>query len=148
MFRRTAIIITGNPARTSDRARAEAFYRELASFLESLEFPVAFDAGEPYTVPAPADLWVGHSRGADRLRFAPPGTMTIGIGVPPTADGTSSFPVVNHHDDAAAKCTFRDGVPLGDESSSAQDDRAHFELTEGMKASIAAIISRGAGAPS
>jgi hypothetical protein len=75
-----AIIIKGNPKFITDNPIADKFYNEIKLFLENLGFKVEFDAGEPYTEPKPALLWIGHSRGADRLRFAPKNTITINIG--------------------------------------------------------------------
>ena len=75
---RKAIIIKGNPAYIKDNSDADKFYRQIEYLLKELGYDVGFDAGEPNTVPdEDADLWVGHSRGADRLRFAPSKTQTV-----------------------------------------------------------------------
>ena len=65
---KTAVIIKGNPKFIDNNKDADSFYEEIKSFLEDLGFEVSFDKGEPYTSPDKADLWIGHSRGADRLR--------------------------------------------------------------------------------
>ncbi len=75
-----AVIITGNPKFIKDNPKADAFYDELHSHLASHGYEVTRDPGEPYTEPPEADVWVGHSRGADRLRFAKPGTKVIAVG--------------------------------------------------------------------
>lgn len=80
----TAVIIKGNPIYIKGNPHAASFYRELADFLRSEGYKVKLDAGEPFTSPPKADLWVGHSRGVDRLRFAPKGTITVALG---TLDG-------------------------------------------------------------
>ena len=54
---------------------------ELKDFLTSLGYEISFDVGEPYTQPEEADVWVGHSRGSDRLRFASENTKTIALGI-------------------------------------------------------------------
>lgn len=140
--RATAVIITGNPKYIANNPRADAFYAELAAFLDALGFTVAFDAGAPQTVPPPANLWIGHSRGADRLRFAPAETITIGIGTPQTPEG-NSFPVVNHPDDAMAERTYRAGSVVDGPTGIPNDDTYHYVLTEDMKRAIADIVKRG-----
>ncbi len=77
---KSAVIITGNPRYITGNPLANAFYDEIRRILTYAGYSVSFDPGEPYTEPPPADLWVGHSRGADRLRFAPQGTKTIALG--------------------------------------------------------------------
>jgi hypothetical protein len=75
----SAVIIKGNP-KYIDSQMANDFYNEISQYLEDKGCSVKFDAGEPYTEPPKADIWIGHSRGADRLRFAPENTITINIG--------------------------------------------------------------------
>jgi hypothetical protein len=75
----TAVIVKGNPARDTPGTYG-GIYEDLKEFLEEMNIKVSFDAGEPYTTPKDADIWIGHSRGVDRLRFAPEGTLTIKIG--------------------------------------------------------------------
>jgi DNA-directed RNA polymerase beta' subunit len=78
---RRAVIIKGNPnfVEGSQKELAEPFYNELKELVEAQGYETSFDAGEPDTEPEPADLWVGHSRGQDRLRFAPEGTETLAV---------------------------------------------------------------------
>lgn len=84
-----AVIITGNPKFITSNKWADDFYNEIKNFLEALGYEVVFDPGEPHTTPPPADLWIGHSRGTDRLRFAPATTKIIALG--------SSLPgAINH----------------------------------------------------
>jgi len=83
---RTAVIIKGNPAYVAGNPKADAFYKAISGELKAHGYTVSMDAGAPYTSPPAADLWVGHSRGVDRLRYAPQGTKTIALGVP---DGLS-----------------------------------------------------------
>ena len=80
-LKRKAVIIKGNPkfVEGSQKKLAEPFYNELKELLESKGYETSFDSGEPHTTPEAADLWVGHSRGQDRLRFAPEGTRTLAI---------------------------------------------------------------------
>jgi ATP-dependent DNA ligase len=76
-----AWLITGNPYYTegAQKAQADKFYSGVQSYLESQGYEVGRHRGDPYTSPDAGDLWVGHSRGTDRLRFAPPGTRTVSL---------------------------------------------------------------------
>jgi hypothetical protein len=75
-----AYIIKGNPAVIApDAEKYERFYRDVASVLQSQGLQTAFDAGEPHTLPPGGRLWVGHSRGGSRLRYAPPGVATLSL---------------------------------------------------------------------
>jgi|APSaa5957512493_1039668.scaffolds.fasta_scaffold04293_2 hypothetical protein len=79
--KRTAVFIQGNPRwRTGHEARTATFYKKVVGLLEGEGFEVTTDPGLPYTSPKKADVWVGYSRGVDRLRFAPKGTTTIALG--------------------------------------------------------------------
>ncbi len=142
MNSKSAVIIKGNPELVTNNERADIFYNELKSFLESLGFSVSFDSGEPYTAPQPADLWVGHSRGSDRLRFAPFGTLVLGIGVP-DSEQENDFPIVNHQDDEMVKRKYDSGIIVDGKVGIKIDDSNHYLLTEEMKKSIADIIKRG-----
>lgn len=68
-----AVVIKGNPKYLDDpkiQPLADAFYNEIRGILEKRGFEVEFDEGAPHTVPnKKAVLWIGHSRGIDRLRF-------------------------------------------------------------------------------
>ena len=142
MQNKTAVIIKGNPVLVTNNEQANVFYKELASFLEELGFIVKFDPGEPFTTPEPADLWIGHSRGSDRLRFAPESTITIGIGVPKSTEN-NLFPVVNHPDDEMVKRKFSSGKVVEGKENEELDDSNHYILTKDMKTRIAEIIKRG-----
>jgi ribosomal protein S18 acetylase RimI-like enzyme len=131
----TAVVIMGDSNLIEDNKRAESFYEELGAFLEKLGFEVSFDEGEPYTEPEPADLWIGHSRGADRLRFAPKGTAVIGINVP-QSDEEVDYPIINNPDDAMSKRKFDHGKLV---RSSWTD--AHYTLTDEMKEELVKVIS-------
>jgi 8-oxo-dGTP diphosphatase/2-hydroxy-dATP diphosphatase len=111
---KTAVVIKGNPKFIEGNKDARAFYLDLKTFLEGLGYAVVFDRGEPYTTPPPADLWVGHSRGSDRLRFAPTATKTLALGV----EGG-----INHSQDKALSPGEVPGI-------------FHYLLTEDMKNEI------------
>jgi hypothetical protein len=65
-----AVIVKGNPRYIEGNPKAEAFYKELEQLVRDAGYEPSFDAGEPHTVPdEDAALWVGHSRGQDRLRL-------------------------------------------------------------------------------
>jgi hypothetical protein len=118
----TAVIIRGNPKFIADNPAAEDFYAKLQKHMEQQGYSVTQDAGEPKTVPAAANVWLGHSRGVDRFRFAPEGTRTIGLGAP---DG------INHPDDTAMK---PGDVPTA----------AHYKLTPEMLAALSAKLQKQA----
>lgn len=77
-----AVVIMGNPRFTEDpkiRHMATVLYCQIKMFLQG-RYVVKFDAGKPFTLPdTHAKLWVGHSRGIDRLQFAPKGIKTIAL---------------------------------------------------------------------
>lgn len=81
--RKKAVIIKGNPyylEQGPDTAGYRAYYKDIENELRNAGYgDVVYDKGESGTSPPPADLWVGHSRGASRLRFAPKGTKTLNI---------------------------------------------------------------------
>lgn len=77
-----AVLILGNPKYITGNPKADRFYNDLQTHLESLGYEVSRDPGNPYTVPPAADVWVGHSRGAGRLAFAPKNTKVISVGAP------------------------------------------------------------------
>lgn len=113
-----AVIVKGNPKFVENNPVADKFYNELADFIISLGYEVSFDAGEPYTQPPEADLWIGHSRGVDRLRFAPENTKTIALGV----EGG-----INHPQDISL---MPGQIP----------DEFHYILSEEMKNEIKKIL--------
>lgn len=76
-----ATIIEGNYAHKANDIKSTSLYPKLQKHLEGLGYQVSRDKGLPYTQPkAGSNVWVGHSRGVDRLRFAPKGVTTIAIG--------------------------------------------------------------------
>jgi hypothetical protein len=120
MKKLTSVIIKGNPKFIENNLKAEMFYQRIKKFLESLEYEVTFDNGDPYTSPKKADLWIGHSRGVDRLRFSPKKTKTIMF-------GSSHIESINHHLDNSTKITYpSDIVP----------NKFHYIFTYKMKKSI------------
>jgi L-amino acid N-acyltransferase YncA len=64
-----AVIIKGNP-KFINTPLAKSYYSDIETFLKSLGYTVEFNAGKDYTRPRQdADLYIGHSRGADRYDF-------------------------------------------------------------------------------
>ncbi len=143
-MQKTAVIIQGNPELIEDNLDAGVFYAELTDFLTELGFEVFLDPGAEFTSPQEANVWIGHSRGADRLRFAPAGTMVIGIGVPQNLGDEGSeeniFPIVNHPEDEMVKRLFRDGEVVEGKSDSELDDTYHYVLSEEMKDELKKIL--------
>ena len=74
-----AVIIKGNPKFVQFYDISEKFYNHIKELLEFRGYSVIFDAGEEYTLPPDADVWIAHSRGMSRLRFASSSTKTIRI---------------------------------------------------------------------
>lgn len=71
-------IIKGNPE--VDKANAghyEKLYDDIAKIVGENGFTSEFDQGLDKTVPPGGKLWIGHSRGGDRLRFAPDNISTL-----------------------------------------------------------------------
>lgn len=122
----TAIIVKGNPKYIENNPEADSFYKEIKIFLETLGYKVSFDKGEPHTVPEKADLWIGHSKGVDRLRFAPEGTQILMF-------GSSHQDAVNHPDDDSDKIKY---------PSDASPNKYHYEFTDKMKYSILDVTER------
>jgi hypothetical protein len=118
----TAVIIKGNPKYILNH---DDFYEEIKNFLEKLGYEASFDKGAPKTVPQKADLWIGHSRGSDRLEGAVPeyAKAVLAIGVP--GPNNQPFPAINHPDDQPEV-----GKRPGD---------AHFIFTDEMKNKIKEI---------
>ncbi len=118
----SAVIVTGNPEYINNPVAAN-FYNTLQAHLEGKGYAVSRDPGLEYTMPSKADLWVGHSRGAGRFRFAPKGQRYISIG--------SSLPGAINHPKATR---FNKGqVP----------DDYHFTLTPKMLEKISADYYHG-----
>lgn len=78
-----AVIVKGNPKyikKPRIKPMADQFYSDIKSILENQGYSVELNPGRPYTRPdISAALWVGHSRGVDRLRFAEPNIKTIAL---------------------------------------------------------------------
>lgn len=75
-----AIIIKGNPKFLEGNKLAAPFYDKLKRRLEKQGYEVKFDAGLDKTLPdTSASLWVGHSRGTGRFKYAPKGIQTLEI---------------------------------------------------------------------
>jgi hypothetical protein len=62
-----AILITGNPKYINNEI-ARSYYREIIEFLQDNGVAVTIDPGADYTCPPKADFYIGHSRGAGRIR--------------------------------------------------------------------------------
>lgn len=81
MRRKLAVIVKGNPKYLNDpkvKKMADQFYSEIKKILEDKGYTVEMDPGKPHTLPdESATVWIGHSRGIDRLQFAPKGVKTI-----------------------------------------------------------------------
>lgn len=119
---RRAVLITGNPAYITGNPQADAFYQELEDLLKGEGFDVSRDPGEPKTMPADADVWLGHSRGADRFRWADAKQQRIPL-------GASLEGAINHPEDRAME---EGQIP----------EAAHFTLTPEMRAALLARLPK------
>lgn len=124
----TATIVMGNPKYVSGNPLAKKFYEEIKEYLEERGYNTEIDPGLPYTTPPRADLWVGHSRGVDRLRFAPPTTKTMAV-------GSSEEGAVNHPVDAAWIKRLEAGEVDGE-----SPPREHYIFTPDMKRALDKIV--------
>lgn len=81
MRRKLAVIVKGNPKYLNNldvKPLADKFYSKIEQILRDKGYEVEMDPGKPYTMPdETASVWIGHSRGIDRLEFAPKGVKTI-----------------------------------------------------------------------
>ena len=118
---KTAVIIKGNPKYINNNKKADSFYDLLKKELEESGYKVSFDSGKAYTSPKKADIWVGHSRGVDRLEFAPKGVKTIAIG----ADDFKG--ALNHP---------KDKLEIGKKPAD-----EHYEMTKEMMSKFRKLIS-------
>ncbi|OIO30826.1 hypothetical protein AUJ77_01605 [Candidatus Nomurabacteria bacterium CG1_02_43_90] len=118
----TAIIIKGNPKFIDHNIKADKFYKSIKNFLEALGYEAKFNNGEPYTSPEKADLWIGHSRGYLRLRFALKGTHIL-------AFGSSSKNAINHPKDNSVKIAYPSDV---------LPNEFHYVFTKKMREAILA----------
>jgi hypothetical protein len=124
---KTAVIIVGNPKwiKGPHKELAKKFYGEIKAFLEERGYDVSYDAGKPHTIPETADMWLGHSRGEDRLRFAPEGIKTLALGkYEPEASQEHSE-------------TFE----MGDDSFEPLPE--HYEFTDSMRNAVEELCAEG-----
>jgi len=118
--KKTAVIIKGDPEFVDNNPKAYKFYNELAAYLRTKDYAVTTDKGAPSEnfkdIPPTANLWIGHSRGTNRLQYAPKGTKTLMLG--------SWRPgAINH--------------PLDDQSlRGVEPNLFHYVLTDEMKKAI------------
>ena len=81
--KKSAVIITGNSEVINSaewKSSADKFYNDIKMYLESKNYTVTLDPGKEFTRPKKADLWIGHSKGNGRLKFAYGGTKTLRFG--------------------------------------------------------------------
>jgi hypothetical protein len=121
-----AVIVRGNPRWADHAAESERFYDDLAQVARDSGYDVSFDPGAAYTTPDPtAQAWIGYSRGADRLRFAPPGVRAIPV-------GSDREGAINNPEDTE----MRPGhAPL----------KAHYVLTDEMRRALVERLSGAMG---
>lgn len=116
---KTAVLITGNPKYVQGdyKDQADAFYQSIEKELDRLGVQHSRDPGLPYTEPDVADIYIGHSRGADRLKYVSPDSYRISL-------GTNDEYSINHSKDRS----LYSGAPT--------PDIYHFRLTPRMRQAI------------
>lgn len=123
-----ALLIEGNPDRPGE---PERMHTSLTQLLQSLGYDVQRTPSVEYSDVPDADVAIGFSRGADRLRFSK-APVRIAVGSGGSLDGV---PRVNHP---------RDRVNLSnpDEFNTlpVNVQRAHSTLTKGMRSQLTDLI--------
>ena len=94
-----AIIIKGNPKYIKIpqiKPLANKFYNNIKLMLEQLGYIVKFDAGLPHTLPdINANVWIAHSRGIDRLQYAPKNIITIALDTKDSYDSEANKKILD-----------------------------------------------------
>lgn len=124
-----AVLITGNPKYIANNPLAINYYDEIEQFLKKQGVVVLRDPGNDYTCPPKADFYIGHSRGAGRIRCMKKGEeyRFLRFGDP---DGFI------HPEDAAWQANRgKPGVP--DEPPA-----CHYEFIAEQRAAILALIQQ------
>jgi hypothetical protein len=87
MKKPTAVLIEGNwdehvfpLGKHPNYQRQVNYYNRIEDYLKNKGYSVTRDKGLPKTMPPEADLWVGHSRGVGRFRWAPEGQDMLAFG--------------------------------------------------------------------
>lgn len=135
-----AVIIKGNPAYIRNNPRADDFYAELEQLIREAGYEPAYDTGEPHTTPDEgAALWVGHSRGADRLKFAPKGVKTLFVDQ--FEEGYDEREADNERLMQEAGYKSWDAWPL-EERPQPHDN--HYKVTDNLREAIKALSTTNA----
>jgi len=117
----SAVLIKGNPVHFPSDGTADRFYQKIRQHLASRGYSVSDHDGSDHSEPPLANVWVGHSRGAGRFDYAPPGVLTIPI-------GSHRAGAINHPDDKSFS-----GGPVGP---------AHFIFDSAMATALDARLGR------
>lgn len=116
----SATVIKGNPSFVQGNPLAEEYYSKISAHLKSLGVTkVTLDEGAPYTRPPLSDVYIGHSRGVDRLQYVRNrrGSSSVSLGDP---DG------VIHPKDLEWHSAGMKGSP----------PKEHFMYTEDQRAAV------------
>jgi len=118
---KSAIIIHGN-SKYEDKSKK--LYLDLEKILKASGYDkIEHDPGLDYTEPKKADVWIGFSRGENRLKFGPKNIKKISIG------GTmGDYNISNPKD--SEKCINDICIP----------NKHHFILTDKMKEELKKVI--------
>ena len=110
------VIITGNPKLIKNNPQADRFYTSIERYVQKKGYSTERDPGLAFTVPKKSKLWIGHSRGVDRLYFGGKSQQTLAFGI-----GQNG--AINHPRDKSMK--------IGDTPT-----RYHYIFTDAMKRAI------------
>jgi hypothetical protein len=125
------VIIKGNPAKmVGMEDLADAYYDEIADYVQRLGFTPTFDPGEDMTCPdKSAAFWIAHSRGAGRIRCIDPKAQWrfLKFG---DLDG------VIHPVDAKWQASIADH-----RGSNEMPPKEHFEFTREQQSAIDKLVS-------
>jgi hypothetical protein len=125
-----AVIIEGNPKYIAGNQLAITYYNDIEKYLKKNGVTTVIrDPGDDYTCPPKADLYIGHSRGAGRVRCMKKGEeyRFLMFGDP---DG------IIHPDDAKWQAARgKPGIP--DEPPD-----CHYEFTMAQKQAILVLLAK------
>jgi hypothetical protein len=127
ILERSAVIVHGN-SKYEHKAIKHNTYDEIEKALKQAGInKVYHDPGKEFTEPRKADVWVGFSKGGDRLRFGDKSVLKISIN-----DTASEHSVVNPDD----KLTCDIGKP------NCNPAKSHFIITDEMKNKLISLIKK------
>jgi uncharacterized membrane protein (UPF0127 family) len=131
-----ANIIKGNEKHVKNNPNADKFYNEITAYLKSKGYKVSVYAAEITDVLPKADLWIGHSKGLNKLNAcAEKNTKLLAVGALPEKSNNAGIIFVNH---------AKDEEYMRDCLKSCKYDKPideHYIFTDTMKSAIDRITN-------